>query len=223
MITKYTITSLSSLLQKLSIYKELLNLDISSIGNVLVIKDENNKTMLCAETLDYNQKCYFPRVIYCSNVVGGVSKLYNCSNKATTTTTNNLNFEVDRLVCTDYGFILMSSRNNIPMFFLSKTNRNEIAIIGTPVKTNTITEATFTISTYDMVESSKEYNITKWYCDNTNNTSLVNVPIPESTNNEYFPHIYFCSNREYIKSCILEVDNRLFYTNGYIALEGKKE
>ena len=93
--------------------------------------------------------------------------------------------------------------------FLTITNKSSHSAVGVMFKIKCMKCGT---------ELPKSYEITKWGVDNSNTTSLINMPIPESTYSEYFNDLYFIFSRQNTSVGKIEINGKKFYSNGYIAM-----
>lgn len=209
MIEKKHISSLDDIINETKQYEKSIGVIVKKYENSITIADENNKIKITAFIPKGSVDSFRLSSIRYHTSLGNVTNFYTCSN-----TNSNLLF--DRIIKTSNAFAFMSSTNNIPMFFVGKTSRNEVGCVGLSEISNTFTKCQ--MCTEDIVELPKNYEITKWGVDNSNTTSLINMPIPESTYSEYFNDLYFIFSRQNTSVGKIEINGKKFYSNGYIAM-----
>lgn len=107
----------------------------------------------------------------------------------------------------------------IPSFFISKTNEGKWVVIG-DVGENQALPPQFghmKLITENMNQTVIEYDLTSWGADGQM-SALANIPIPASSNSEYFKDIYYFLSRESISAGRIKLNGNTYYSTGYFAI-----
>ena len=98
-----------------------------------------------------------------------------------------------------------SYQEQVPMFFISVTNQSHIGVFGItdglPTYNTTMGKFLTTSS-----NSPITYNLNDLVMDSTI-TCLINIVIPQSIENEYFPYLYLCTGKDSGNSAYIQFDN----------------
>ena len=122
------------------------------------------------------------------------------------------NFSFSRLVLPtndyqqiEYITLGFQSRNeSVPLFYISKTNLNNIGVFGIvdSVPTNSSTYVKF-ITTYSNAPAT--YNLEN-LCVNSSIISLSAMPIPQSINHEYLPYLFYCIGTQPVLTSYMQLE-----------------
>lgn len=215
MIYKKHIASIDDLVSETAEYATTVGIKVINCGNVIIIEDETDKVVFVATGVVKDGKLYLTDAAYVTTI-GNYSGFFTCNNTDDTSTANTYGFEVDRIIKTNRGFGIMSTRAGAPMVFFGKTNRNEVGMIGLTAKSNFPTSVK--ICCPEMVEAPANYNLTAWGSDDGTATALINVPVPESVYAEFFTDLYLIIGRQHKGVGKIDVNGKAYYSNGYVAL-----
>ena len=107
----------------------------------------------------------------------------------------------------------------IPSFFISKTNEGNWVVIGDVGERQALPPqfGHMKIITENMNQTVIEYDLTSWGADGQM-SALANIPIPASSNSEYFKDIYYFLSRESISAGRIKLNGNTYYSTGYFAI-----
>lgn len=107
----------------------------------------------------------------------------------------------------------------IPSVFISKTNEGNWVIIGDVGESQALPPqfGHMKIITENMNQTAIEYDLTSWGADGQM-SALANIPIPASSNSEYFKDIYYFLSRESISAGRIKLNGNTYYSTGYFAI-----
>lgn len=107
----------------------------------------------------------------------------------------------------------------IPSVFISKTNEGNWAIIGDVETTQALPPQFGHIKmiTENMNQTPVEHDLTIWGADGQM-SALSNIPIPASSNGEYFKDIYYFLSRESTSAGRIKMNGSTYYSTGYFAI-----
>lgn len=107
----------------------------------------------------------------------------------------------------------------IPSFFISKTNEGNWVVIGDVGESQALPPqfGHMKIITENMNQTAIEYDLTSWGADGQM-SALANIPIPASSNSEYFKDIYYFLSRESISTGRIKLNGNSYYSTGYFAI-----
>ena len=223
-MVKYTVDIEGELLTFLSTFtsymEDLFNVTVSfdaSQSNKITVTDNTTSDVICYFYI--SRESYNDRYVIVVKSIGISVTPTDFTNESSSTigpqllyvkdnakygrtgffTSSNQKFIVDRIVtCISSGhatnFIGFECDDyDNPMFIISPTNNGNVGFIGvTTFNNSNVGIRTLTYNNQTTVE----HNLLSVRIDNSSTTQMTNLFLPESTNQEYFPHIYLVTALE---------------------------
>lgn len=134
---------------------------------------------------------------------------------------NNIGFQLSYIMLIGNSTIAFGDEtfSPIPSFFISKTNEGKWAVIGDVGESQALPPqfGHMKLITENMNQTVIEYDLTSWGADGQM-SALANIPIPASSNSEYFKDIYYFLSRESISAGRIKLNGNTYYSTGYFAI-----